>query len=203
MVKKQIKVEHLSKVAHYQGLFSLFHQAYIHPINSSKLFAGILMILMNIGSKYIELGLTKTQEHALRNGLGREILIFCVVFLGTRDLLLSLIMTAVFIILSDHVFNEKSKYCLIPEKMKHIASLVDTNSNNIISPEEIRKATELLERAKEAEKRGQQGRFLQYMNNYNHQDAVTTESFTMQNPMQDPMQNPIQENNNGLEYSTF
>ena len=103
-----------------QGLFSLFHQAYIHPINSSKLFAGILMILMNVGSKYIEIGLTKTQEHALRNGLGREILIFCVVFLGTRDLLLSIIMTSAFLILSDHIFNEKSRFCIITEKMKHI-----------------------------------------------------------------------------------
>ena len=162
-----------------QGLFSLFHQAYIHPINTSKLFAGILMILMNVGSKYIDIGLSKTQEHALRNGLGREILIFCVVFLGTRDLLLSILMTSAFIILSDHIFNEKSQFCIIPEKMKHIASLVDTNNDSNISPEEIRKAKDILERAKSGEGKSQQGHFVRYMNNYNGMlDTGTMESFT-------------------------
>lgn len=166
------------------GFFSIFHQAYIHPINSSKLFAGILMILMNVGSKYIELGLTKTQEHALRNGLGREIVIFCVVFLGTRDLLLSILMTSAFIILSDHIFNEKSQFCIIPEKMKHISTLIDTNNDDVISPEEIRKATEILAKVKKAESRSQQAQFLNYMNNYNGQDGSdinVTESFSSLN----------------------
>jgi hypothetical protein len=149
------------------GIFSLFHQTFIHPVNSSKLFAGILMILMNVGSRYIELGLSKTQEHALRTGLGREIVIFCVVFLGTRDLVLSIIMTSAFIILSDHIFNEKSRFCVIPDKMKHIASLIDTNNDDNITPEEIRKATVILEKAKKAEHRTQQANFLSYMNNNN------------------------------------
>ena len=94
----------VQKLVENSSMYNLFHQAYIHPINTSKLFAGILMIIMNIGSKYIEMGLTKSQEQALRNGLGREIIIFCVVFLGTRDLVLSIIMTSAFIILSDHIF---------------------------------------------------------------------------------------------------
>lgn len=164
------------------GFFSLFHKAYIHPINSSKLFAGILMILMNVGTKYVEIGLTKTQEHALRNSLGREIVIFCVVFLGTRDLLLSIIMTSAFIILSDHIFNEKSRFCIIPKKMKHIASLIDTNNDEVITPEEIRKATVILEKAKNTERRSQQAHFLSYMNNYNGQDMpVVVENFSLIN----------------------
>ena len=147
------------------GLFSMFHQAYIHPLNTSKLFAGILMILMNVGSKYIELGLTKTQEHALRTGLGREILIFCVVFLGTRDILLSILMTSAFIILSDYLFNENSRFSIMSKKMKRIASLIDTNNDGIISPEEIRKATEILEKAKKNEKKMQQDKFMRYTSN--------------------------------------
>lgn len=127
------------------------------------------MILMNVGTKYIELGLSKTQEHALRNSLGREIVIFCVVFLGTRDILLSIIMTSAFIILSDHIFNEKSRFCIVPDKMKHIASLIDTNNDDIITPEEIRKATVILEKAKKTELRAQQANFLSYMNNNNNE----------------------------------
>ena len=163
------------------SLFSLFHQSYIHPLNNSKLFAGILMILMNIGSRYIEMGLTKSQEHVLRTGLGREIVIFCVVFLGTRDLVISIIMTSAFIILSDHVFNENSKYCIIPSKMKKIASLIDLNDDGIVSPSEEKKAIEILEKAKNMRKKKQQGEFLSYMNNYNGQDFVNEQTMVNEN----------------------
>ena len=107
------------------GLYNAFHNAYIHPINTSKLFAGILMILMNICSKYIEVGLTTSQEHALRTSIGREIVIFSVVFLGTRDLVMSIIMTAAFIILTQHIFNEESRLCVIPGHLKKVAMIAE------------------------------------------------------------------------------
>jgi hypothetical protein len=169
-------------VEHNSGLYNLFHQAFIHPVNTSKLFAGILMILMNIGSKYIELGLTKSQEQALRNGLGREIMIFCVVFLGTRDLVLSIIMTSAFIILTDHIFNEKSKFCVIPHHLKKLNELMDVNDDGIVSPEEEKKAMEILEKAKQLRKKKKQGEFLSYMDNYSSQtfaDQAFSDQFYM------------------------
>ena len=155
-----------------RGIFSIIHQLYITPLNTSKLFAGILMILMNVGSKYVDIRLTKSQEQVLKNGLGREIVIFCVVFLGTRDLVLSIIMTSAFIILSDHIFNEESKFCLIPGHMKKIATLIDTNDDGVISPKEIKHAMEILEKAKKDKQKAQQGDFLSYMNNYSSQTMV-------------------------------
>jgi len=154
------------------GIFSMLHNSYIHPVNNSKLFAGILMILMNVGSRYIEMGFTKSQENILKAGLGREIVIFCVVFLGTRDLVMSILMTAAFIILSEHLFNEKSQFCIMPNKLKHIASVIDTNGDGIISASEERKAIEILEKAKVMRKKQQQASFLNYMNNYNGQDLT-------------------------------
>jgi len=151
------------------GIFSLLHESYIQPVNTSKLFAGILMILMNVGSKYIELGFSKSQEHALRNGLGREIVIFCVVFLGTRDLIISILMTAAFIILSEHLFNEKSRFCIIPNTMKKYAALIDTNDDGIITQAEEKRAMDVLEKAKKLRQKKQQGEFLSYMNNYSYQ----------------------------------
>ena len=82
-------------------------------MNNSPLLAGLAMLMLNIGSKYIEIGLTKTQEQALRNSIARELLIFAMVFMGTKDIVLSIIMTAAFIILSDYIFNERSRFCII------------------------------------------------------------------------------------------
>jgi len=159
----------VKQIIENSGFYNLFHQAYIHPINTSKLFAGILMILMNIGSKYIEVGLSKSQEHALRTHIGREIVIFCVVFLGTRDLIMSILMTAAFIILTEHVFNEESRFCIIPRHLKKMAHLATNKKEDVITPEDERKARELLEKAKTMRKKQQQGQFLSYMDKYSDQ----------------------------------
>lgn len=128
----------------------------LNSLNQSKLFLGIVMILMNVGSKYIEFGFSKTQEQALRNGIGREILIFAIVFLGTHDIIISILMTAAFIILSDYLFNEDSEYCLAPNYLKSVASLIDTNNDGKISPEEEKRAIEILRKADEQRDEQQQ-----------------------------------------------
>ena len=76
-------------------------QIHLKRLNNSKFLLGVAMLLLNVGSKYVEMGFSKTQEEALRNGLGREILIFAMVFMGTHDIILSIMMTASFVVLSS------------------------------------------------------------------------------------------------------
>ena len=86
----------------------------IMKLNDSRFFAGLIMIILNIGAKYVDLRLSKTQEAFLKYSLGREILIFAVIWMGTKDLYLSLLMTAVFMILADYLFNEESQFSKSP-----------------------------------------------------------------------------------------
>ena len=129
-------------------------------LNNSPLLAGLAMLMLNIGSKYVELGLSKTQEQALRNGIARELLIFAMVFMATKDIVLSTIMTASFIILSDFVLNENSRFCIIPAYMRRISMEIDLNGDNIISEEEEEKAFEVLRKAKEQKRKKQQAMFV-------------------------------------------
>lgn len=122
-------------------------RSFFKPLNESKLVMGIIMIFLNVASKYIELGFSKTQEQALRNGLGREILIFAVAFTATKDLVLAIIITASFVILSDVLFHEESRYCLIPERLKKLSKVVDKNKDGVISKEETERAIRILENA--------------------------------------------------------
>ena len=124
------------------------------------------MLLLNVGSRYVELGFSKTQEQALRNGLGREIFILAVVFIGTRDIVISILMTAAFIILSDYALNERSRFCIIPERMKKIANIVDINNDGVISPEEEEKAMSLLRQAEKQKNFNKQAEYTSYMNKF-------------------------------------
>ena len=85
-------------------------------LNNSKLFAGIIMIILNLGSRYIVMELSETHEEFFNNIIIRRIIVFTVVFTATRDIITSLILTGVFIILVSGLFNEHSNYCILPQK---------------------------------------------------------------------------------------
>jgi hypothetical protein len=146
-------------------MFDYIH-SFLRPVNESKLLVGMMMIFLNVGSKYIDLGLSKTQEQVLREGLAREMLIFAISFMGTRDIPTAIILTASFTVLSNMLLNENSKYCVIPNKMKKIQELMDTDGDTMISAEEEKRAIEILEKAKQQRMKDVQGTFLSYMNAY-------------------------------------
>jgi hypothetical protein len=126
------------------------------------------MILLNIGSKYVDFKFSKTQEQLLRNSIARELLIFTIVFMGTRDITYAILLTAAFIILTQHLFNEKSKYCLVPQKMKKLTVTTDINKDDIVSPEEEQRALDTIKRAERNREKNMQHKFSTYLNNMNN-----------------------------------
>ena len=150
------------------GFIKTINTTYLRHINESKFVIGIAMILLNIGSKYVDFKFTKSQEQLLRNGIARELLIFTIVFMGTRDILYAVILTAAFIILSEHVFNEKSEYCLVSDKFKKISALIDTDNDGIVTPEEEARALIVLKKAEKTRDQRMQNKFSTYLNNMNN-----------------------------------
>lgn len=117
-------------------------------LNNSKYFLGVMMIMLNIGSKYVTVKLSKSQEAYLRNYIIRELLIFSVCWMGTRDILVSIVVTAAFFVLTEHLFNEESRFCILPERYRKFHLLLDTNKDGVISDDEINEAVALLTKAK-------------------------------------------------------
>jgi hypothetical protein len=66
-------------------------------------------------------------------------------------------MTAAFIILSDYIFNENSRFCVLPERLKKISEIVDKNNDLEISPQEEERALEILRKADNQKKYMHQG----------------------------------------------
>jgi len=82
-------------------------------VNNSKIVIGIAMIMFNLGSKYIILDISKNQEQFFKNIIIRRLTLFCIFFVATRDIFISLLLTAVFIVLAFGLFNQDSKYCIL------------------------------------------------------------------------------------------
>ena len=159
----------------FEFIIGWFNYA-VYRLNNSLFFAGIIMLMLNIGARYIELKLDPSTENFLKTALTKEVLVFSVAWMGTRDLVLALILTAVFVVLADYGLNANSRYCIMPVKYRAMAQSVAMSaggasgtgpstvtstgaaiggaskaghgSGNIITDKEISDAMDVLERAK-------------------------------------------------------
>jgi len=146
-IKKQSKniYDFLNKIAEYLN-------DQVTQLNQSKIFAGVMIIILNVSSKYVNLQLSKTMESYLKHTFNRNILVFAISWMGTRDIYIALMIMALFIIFIDYIFNEESPYCCLPEHFTNYhVSLLDSSKNSL-SVEEIKKAEEILEKAKTVNK---------------------------------------------------
>lgn len=147
----------------------------VYRLNNSLFFAGVVMIMLNIGSRYIELKLDPSTENFLKTALSKELLVFSVCWMGTRDLIVALVLTAVFVVLADYGLNANSNCCIMPQKYRSMNQSVANSGGisgsssissvsggaaigglsksghgpaNIVTDKEISDAMDVLERAK-------------------------------------------------------
>jgi hypothetical protein len=125
-------------------MFSLNLNNAMNNLNSSKYFAGLMILFLNLSSRYLALELSETQEQILSNKLIRRFIIFTVVFVSTRDIWVSMIVTAVFIILVSGLFNENSKYCIMTKPV-----IKQVTPDDVTEAKKVLKLYELQKRAGE------------------------------------------------------
>jgi hypothetical protein len=85
----------------------------IATLNTNPYLIGILMLLLNLGGRFLSLELTKKQEAFLQQPWLRPLLFFTVIFVATRNLAVAFWITLFFFLVVWVLANEKSPYCLI------------------------------------------------------------------------------------------
>ena len=135
----------------YNGISFFNH--HIMYLNNSKFFAGVVMILLNVGSKFISIQFSKSTEEYMKWSVSKQLLVFAMAWMGTRDIYTALGLTAVFTILSEYLFNEESSLCIVPYKYRILHKLVDTNEDGVVSDIELSAAIAVLEKAKREKQR--------------------------------------------------
>jgi len=79
-------------------------------LNTNMFFIGIMMLVLNVGSRYIVHEFSDDDEEYKQNIILRRVAIFAACFVGTRDLFVSLVLTAVFVVISTGIYHTKSVY---------------------------------------------------------------------------------------------
>jgi hypothetical protein len=135
----------------YNGISYFNH--HVMYLNNSKFFAGIVMILLNVGSKFITIQFSKSTEEYMKWSVSKQLLVFAMAWMGTRDIYTALGLTAVFTILSEYLFNEESNLCIVPHQYRILHKLLDTNDDGVVSEPELVAAIAVLEKAKREKQR--------------------------------------------------
>jgi len=85
-------------------------------MNDNKYFIGLMMIVVNIGSRFIIGELSDEQKKLINDKFLRRLFIFGVFFMATRDIIASLVLTIMFVLLISGLFNEDSEISLFPKE---------------------------------------------------------------------------------------
>lgn len=124
----------------------LYFHNYVKIMNSSKMFAGLVVITLNIASRFVTIKLSKTMESYLKFTFSRDVLVFCIVWMGSRDVYIAAGFTILFTFIMDFLLNEESTYCILPESFTtYHTELLDATEP---TPDEIKNAESVLERIK-------------------------------------------------------
>ena len=128
--------------------------SHIKRINDSKIFAGIMIITLNIVSRFVNIKLSKSMESYLKYTFSKYVLVFTIAWMGTRDIYIAFTIMLIFIIFVDYLFDDDSMFCILPEEFKdyHQTLLENDGENQDVTDEDIKKAEKVLEKAKSQKK---------------------------------------------------
>ena len=85
----------------------------IHDLNMNPYLLGIAYITLNLGSRFFVMSVSPGQEAFLQNILFRPILLFAIMFIGTRNLIVAFWMTLLVLVLLHFLLNEKSSWFVL------------------------------------------------------------------------------------------
>ena len=91
-------------------------------VNSNPYFIGLMMLLLNLGGRFLSLEISKEQEKFLSQPLVRRFFLFAVLFVATRNVVIAGGLAVIVIVCLGYLFNENSDLCLwkscIPDPAK-------------------------------------------------------------------------------------
>jgi hypothetical protein len=87
--------------------------ASIHDINMNPYVLGFAYILLNLGGRFMVMSVTPAQEAFLQNIVFRPLLLFAIMFIGTRNMVVAFWMTLLILLILHYFLNENSTWYLL------------------------------------------------------------------------------------------
>jgi hypothetical protein len=130
---------------------------FLQIFNSNPYFIGIMMLILNLGGRFISLEVTKKQEQFLQLPWVRRGLIFTVLFVATRNIWVAFWATLTVVLFLGYLFNENSALCIFGQGGKPGSKCGDGQDNVKPGDEMTPEEKEILQRLSAKAQRYQNG----------------------------------------------
>jgi hypothetical protein len=87
-------------------------EAILGAFNGNLYFIGLMMLILNLGGRFIVMEVSKDQELFFQHPWVRRFLIFVVLFVATRNIWISFWLTIAVVLVLGYLFNENSALCM-------------------------------------------------------------------------------------------
>jgi hypothetical protein len=114
----------------------------VNALNSNKVLWGLSMLMLNFGARYVVADLGKAHEIILSHEITKKLIVLCLFFVATRDILMSFILTVAYIVVVDGILHEKKRFCLVPKGVIEKA----TSTVGYVSQDDYLRAKNIIER---------------------------------------------------------
>lgn len=82
--------------------------AVVAAFNTNPYFIGVMMLVLNLGGRFLAMDVTKEQEKLFQNQWFRRFIIFTVLFVATRNVAVAAVLTLFVVIVFNYLLNENS-----------------------------------------------------------------------------------------------
>lgn len=87
----------------------------IGAMNNNKIVWAITMLVFNVGSRFVLADISDGNEHVLNTVVFKQLVVFCMFFVATRDIALSVVLTVGFVVCFNVLLRRNVDiWCMIP-----------------------------------------------------------------------------------------
>jgi hypothetical protein len=127
-------------------------------INTNPYFIGLMMLLLNLGGRFLALEISKDQEKFLSQPMVRRFFLFAVLFVATRNIVIAAALAFIVIIILGYLFNENSTLCLWKSCSTASSTEVPQQEGFVgLTPEEAMILKRLQDKQMAAQQQGKEG----------------------------------------------
>ena len=133
----------------FESALAFYHMVYKYtkPLNESKYFAGIIIIIINFSSKFVDVRLSKPMESYFKNTFSRQMLVFAIAWMPTRDIFVAFIVSALVIFCVDFLMNDDSMFCVLPESFTTYHREIEEGANGqVITQQDVTNMNKILDK---------------------------------------------------------
>jgi hypothetical protein len=100
-----------------------FVTMFLANLNASKILAGVASMTFNFGSRALIGEMTPRQQHIFQHPVVKRLVVLCMYFFMTRDIIVSVALSLITILGLEVLFNETSRFCVLPGTRGHRSAM--------------------------------------------------------------------------------